>query len=68
LADQIVNLAKKSHDILQLRTILFLNRTSFNLDGSLVTCTRATPRLNVRQTNHLTEKASSSIRSWAVPS
>jgi len=29
-----------------------------------VVCTRATPRLNVRQANHLTEKASSSLRSW----
>jgi len=29
-------------------------------------CTRATPRLNVQHPNHLTEKASSSLRSWAV--
>jgi len=35
LADQILNLAKKSHDILQLRTKIFLNRTTCNLDVTI---------------------------------
>ena len=51
-----LQISQKSHDILQLRTTILLNRTTFNLDGTKVTHTRETRCLNVPQPNHLTEK------------
>jgi len=64
LADQIANLAKQSHNMLylQLPTIISfeVNHILFGwYDKIKIKCGKATPRLNVRQPNHLTYEARS---------
>jgi len=59
LADQILNLAKKSH--IATMNDNFFNRTTFNLDGTVSYVYKS--GTTFEQKNRLTKKTSSSLRS-----
>ena len=66
MADQIVSLAKKSHDILQLRTIIFFNRTTSNLDGTISYVHESNTTFERVTAKPLDRKSCSSLRSRGV--
>jgi len=66
LADEIIDLAKNSHDILQLRTISFLNRTTFDLDGTISYVYKSKTTFERATAKPLDRKSCSSHPSWAV--
>jgi len=66
LADQIVNLAKKSHGILQLRTTISFNWTTFDLDGTKSYVYKSNAKFGRTTAKPLDRKSCSFLCWWVV--